>query len=204
MNERERLIGVARTLTGLADGLVQNGFIDPEESSSDYGVLQELKRDVDEADTGQGVDGSRIALLFLQVVRIAELGGVNPTVSQSDDSNTSVELTDIASGLELLTQLPERASIEIRGVATAISVLMDYVYIIVASALEGTEQGDLDFVKISRGAVAVAEISVRKALDDEIRGKISVPVLRQCANSIEAEEPKPEATGQVEDNVSGE
>lgn len=205
MSDREHLAGVARTLANLADGLLQGGFVDPGESPTGYAVLQELKQDVAEADIGVGVDSKRIPLLFLQVMRIAALEGLLPTHSQEGDSSVSVDLTDISGGLELLQQISPNDGLQIRGVATAISVLMDYVYVVVAAAMADNEQDDLDIVRISRGAVAVAEISIRKALDGETRGRIAIETLRRCADKIEEELPEPDPeTVEGEDGASGE
>ena len=187
VSERENLIGVGRTLLTLADGLVRSGFIDPEESLSPVGLIEELAEDVDAANAPSGVDVQRLPLLVLQVVRIAESLGVRPTIASSEDAGSvGVEVADVESGLEFLAQVDQKTSLEIRGVATAISILVDYAFVVVEPFLrESTEQ--LDVVKITKGVLAVAEVSVRMALSDGERGAMSVEILRRCAENIEAE-----------------
>lgn len=189
MSEREELQGVGRTLLLLADGLVRDGFLDPEECPSAFEVFQEMREDMDATDGLDGINPTRLPLLLLQVVRIAKLMGVRPTVEAEGsgaEPTAGVEIADIAGGLELLQQMPQEAALELRGVATAISVLADYTYVVVEPLLRDSEE-QLDVVSLTRGALAVSEISIRRALDGNARGAIAVGLLRRCADSIEAE-----------------
>lgn len=205
MSDREELQGVGRTLLLLADGLVRDGFLDPEENPTPYVLMKELREDTDAADGVKGIDVSRLPLLVLQVARIAQLLGVRPTEASGDsETKVGIEIADVAGGLELLTQLPQEASLELRGIATAISVLFDYAYVVVEPLLRESEV-KLDVVSLSKGALAVAEISVRRALDGRQRGEIAVALLRRCADSIEAEgaAARAEAASPVEDGEDG-
>lgn len=189
MSDREDLQGVGRTLLMLADGLIRDGFLDPGEKPTASEVLVELREDLDAADGVNGPDVARLPLLMLQVVRIAHLLGVRPTVSagsSEDEAAVGVEIADVAGGIELLQQLPMEQGLEIRGVAVAMSVLFDYAYVVVEPLLrESNEQ--LDIVKLIKGALAVAEIAARRGLDDGERGEAAMLLLRRCADSIEAE-----------------
>lgn len=186
VSDRDQFMGIARTLATLADGLVMNGFIDPGESPSAVAVLRELKEDLEATDSASGIDVRRLPLLFLQVVRIADLMGVSPTVATSEGS-ISIETTDVSGGMELLEQVGKETNIELRGVATAISVLFDYAAICVQPYLKKSED-ELDVTRLTRGALVVAEVSIRRALDERTRGALAVSILRQCAAMIEAEE----------------
>ena len=183
MDERERLSGIARTLTILADGLVRSGFIDPGELSTASSVMEELKQDVEDADLGNSVNVDRLPLLVLQIVRIAELSGVRPSEPSIGETSV-VEAMDVMGGLELLGQLPTNIATEIRGVATAISVLVDYAFIVTSEAIRGSDE-NLDVVSLTRGVLAVAEVSVRKALEPKVRAEVAKEILRTCADQIE-------------------
>lgn len=190
MSEREELQGVARTLSLLADGLVRDGFIDPGTSQSVHEIFQDLQSDLEAAESfSDVVDIKRLPLLLLQVVRLGHRMGVRFTeVEGPDEERVSVSTADVLGGLELMQQAPQQASLELRGVATAISILTDYAFIVAEPLLPNAE--GLDVVAITRGALSVAEVSVRAALDDGVRGRIAVDILRRCADMIEAEEPK--------------
>ena len=187
MSERECLQGVGRTLLLLADGLIRDGFLDPGESPTASQVFQELRDDMDATDSVNGLDSVRLPLLLLQVIRVGELLGVRPTVaSESSEVKVGVEIADVSGGIELLQQLPREQNLELRGLAIAISVLVDYAYIVVEPLLR--ESGEkLDIVNLVRGALAVADIAARKGLDDTERGRVAVELLRRCADSIEVE-----------------
>lgn len=192
---REHLAGVARTLSVLADGLVRDGFINPGEDPSTESVLKELAGDLEE--TIDSRDVKRLPLLLLQVVRAASLACVSPMNPPSGEGGgVSVDTADIAGGLELLQQAPSGVNLELRGIAVAMSVLFDYAYVVAKPMIEQAV-GELDVVTITRGALAVAEVSIRTAMDEETRGTASIAVLRQCANMIarDIEERKEEKVG---------
>lgn len=202
MNDRERLRGVADTLVTLADGLVRDGFIDPEDDEPDAdSILEELADDVGTAQSDPNAI-QRLPLLLLQVVRVADAAGVRPTVASSEGGAVSVNTMDIAGGLEILEQAPKEANLELRGIATAVSVLLDYAHVVVEGLLAETEQEGLDRVSLSRGAVTVAEISIRKALTPEARAELAVGILRRCADNIEAEAKGPEGDAGEEETES--
>ncbi len=187
VSDREDLQGVGRTMLLLADGLVRDGFLDPGEKPTASEVFRELRDDLDSADGHNGPVVTNLPLLLLQVVRVAQLCGVRPTVEAgTSEAEVGVEIADVAGGLELLKQLPREQNLEIRGLAITISVLVDYAYVVVEPLLRESEE-QLDIVKLVQGALAVAGIAARKGLDDTERGRVAVELLRRCADSIEVE-----------------